>query len=172
DLLHISHAAVLAASDRHSAPFPFCGGRDGKGLLDSAKLIPPDRASRDRPPPKGVEVTGASCEPHAIALTREGGIIGGGLFVVPGIVSIMAMSYVYAAYGNVPVVYALFFGLKAAVLAIVLEATFRIGRRSLKSRLMIAIAAAAFVGIFFFGIPFPIIVLSAALIGFAAASIL
>src|SRR5262249_42577292 len=95
-----------------------------------------------------------------------------GLFVVPGIVSIMAMSYVYAAYGNVPVVSALFFGLKAAVLAIVLEATFRIGRRSLKSRLMIAIAAAAFVGIFFFGIPFPIIVLSAALIGFAAASIL
>src|SRR2546426_7875285 len=101
-----------------------------------------------------------------------GGIIAGGLFVVPGIVSIMALSYVYAAYGNVPLVSALFFGLKAAVLAIVLEAMFRIGRRSLKSRLMIAIAAAAFVGIFFFGIPFPIIVFGAALIGFAAASIL
>ncbi len=101
-----------------------------------------------------------------------GGIIAGGLFVVPGIVSIMALSYVYAAYGNVPLVAALFFGLKAAVLAIVLEAMFRIGRRSLKSRLMIAIAAAAFVGIFFFGVPFPIIVFGAALIGFAAASIL
>ena len=101
-----------------------------------------------------------------------GGIIAGGLFVVPGIVSIMALSYVYAAYGNVPLVSALFFGLKAAVLAIVLEAMFRIGKRSLKSRLMIAIAAAAFVGIFFFGIPFPVILFGAALIGFAAAAIL
>ena len=101
-----------------------------------------------------------------------GGIIAGGLFVVPGIVSIMALSYVYAAYGNVPLVAALFFGLKAAVLAIVLEAMFRIGRRSLRSRLMIALAAAAFVGIFFFAIPFPIIVFGAALIGFVAAWIL
>src|SRR6266700_1084836 len=101
-----------------------------------------------------------------------GGIIAGGLFVVPGIISIMALSYVYAAYGNVPLVAALFFGLKAAVLAIVLEAMFRIGRRSLKSRLMIALAVSAFIGIFFFGVPFPIIVFGAALIGFAAASIL
>src|SRR5438034_1064255 len=101
-----------------------------------------------------------------------GGIIAGGLFVVPGIVSIMGLSYVYAAYGNVPMVASLFFGLKAAVLAIVLEAMFRIGRRSLRSRLMIALAAAAFVGIFFFAIPFPIIVFGAALIGFVAASIL
>src|SRR6266545_373571 len=84
----------------------------------------------------------------------------------------MALSYVYAAYGNVPLVAALFFGLKAAVLAIVLEAMFRIGRRSLKSRLMIALAVSAFIGIFFFGVPFPIIVFGAALIGFAAASIL
>src|SRR6266498_3958158 len=70
-----------------------------------------------------------------------GGIIAGGLFVVPGIVSIMALSYVYAAYGNVPLVAALFFGLKAAVLAIVLEAMFRIGRRSLRSRLIIVFGA-------------------------------
>src|SRR5262249_46881857 len=53
-----------------------------------------------------------------------GGIIAGGLFIIPGIVAIMALSYVYAAYGNVPVIVALFFGLKAAVLAIVLEAVF------------------------------------------------
>jgi len=59
-----------------------------------------------------------------------GGIIAGGLFVVPGIIAIMALSYVYAAWGNVPVIVALFFGLKAAVLAIVLEAGFRIGRRA------------------------------------------
>src|SRR5947209_8538543 len=98
-----------------------------------------------------------------------GGIIAGGLFVVPGIISIMALSYIYAAFGNVPIIAALFFGLKAAVLAIVLEAVFRIGRRSLKNRTMIALAAAAFIGIFFFAIPFPFIVFGAAVIGFLGA---
>src|ERR1700716_161338 len=98
-----------------------------------------------------------------------GGIMAGGLFVVPGIISIMALSYVYAAYGNVPFVVALFFGLKAAVLAIVLEAVFRIGKRSLKNNGMISIAAAAFVGIFFLGISFPVIIFGAALIGFLGA---
>src|SRR3981189_2653466 len=88
-----------------------------------------------------------------------GGIIAGGLFVVPGMIAIMALSYVYAAYGNVPVIVALFFGLKAAVLAIVLEAVVRIGKRSLKNNAMLTLAAAAFVGIFFLGIPFPIIIL-------------
>src|SRR5436309_12395922 len=80
-----------------------------------------------------------------------GGIMAGVLFIIPGIIAIMALSYVYAAYGNVPIVTALFFGLKAAVLAIVLEAVFRIGRRSLKNNVMITLAAAAFVGIFFLG---------------------
>ena len=97
-----------------------------------------------------------------------GGIIAGGLFVVPGIISIMALSYVYAAWGNVPVIVALFFGLKAAVLAIVVEAVVRIGKRALKNDVMIALAAIAFVGIFFFNVPFPIIVFSAAIIGFVA----
>jgi chromate transporter len=98
-----------------------------------------------------------------------GGIVAGGLFIVPGIVAIMALSYIYAAYGNVPIVAALFFGLKAAVLAIVVEAVFRIGRRALKNNVMVMMAAAAFVGIFFFDVSFPIIVFSAALIGFAGA---
>jgi chromate transporter len=97
-----------------------------------------------------------------------GGIMAGGLFIIPGIIAIMALSYVYAAYGNVPVVTALFFGLKAAVLAIVLEAVSRIGKRALKNRLMVALAAIAFVAIFFFGVPFPIIIIAAALIGFVA----
>ncbi len=96
-----------------------------------------------------------------------GGIMAGGLFVVPGIVAIMALSYIYAAFGNVPLVTALFFGLKAAVLAIVLEAVFRIGKRSLKNRVMIALAALAFIGIFFLNVPFPVIVFGAALVGFA-----
>src|SRR5262249_34831069 len=98
-----------------------------------------------------------------------GGIMAGGLFVVPGIISIMALSYIYAGWGNVPIIVALFFGLKAAVLAIVLEAVFRIGKRSLKNNAMIALAAAAFVGIFFFNVPFPIIIFGAALIGFVGA---
>src|SRR5499425_1200295 len=98
-----------------------------------------------------------------------GGIMAGGLFVVPGIIAIMALSYIYAAYGNVPFVVALFFGLKAAVLAIVVEAVVRIGRRALKNKAMVALAAAAFVGIFFLSIPFPVIILAAALIGFVGA---
>ena len=78
----------------------------------------------------------------------------------------MALSWIYAALGNVGIVQGLFFGLKAAVLAVVLEAVVRIGRRALKNRVMIGIAAAAFVAIFAFNVPFPIIVLVAGLIGF------
>jgi len=98
-----------------------------------------------------------------------GAIIAGGLFVVPGIISILALSYVYAAYGNVPAVAALFFGLKAAVLAIVLQAVHRVGSRALKSRAMITLAALAFVGIFLLSVPFPLIVLAAGVVGFVGA---
>src|SRR6266700_1941021 len=98
-----------------------------------------------------------------------GAIVAGGLFVVPGIVSIMALSYVYAAFGSVPAVAALFFGLKAAVLAIVLQAVHRVGNRALKSRPMLVLAGLAFIGIFFIGVPFPLIVLAAAIIGFIGA---
>ena len=87
-----------------------------------------------------------------------GGLMAGGLFILPGVIAIMALSYVYAGYGNVPLIAALFFGLKAAVLAIVLEAVVRIGKRALKNNAMIALAAAAFVAIFFFDVPFPIII--------------
>ena len=94
-----------------------------------------------------------------------GGLIAGGLFILPGIICIMALSYVYALWGQVPVVTALLFGLKAAVLAIVIEAVIRIGKRALKSRALIALAAAAFIGIFFFAVPFPVIILAAGLLG-------
>jgi len=99
-----------------------------------------------------------------------GGLMAGGLFVVPGIVAIMGLSYIYAAFGNLPLVVALFFGLKAAVLAIVLEAVFRIGKRALKNNVLRALAAAAFVGIFFFDVPFPVIILGAGLIGLAGSA--
>jgi chromate transporter len=96
-----------------------------------------------------------------------GGIMAGGLFVLPGAVAIMALSYIYAGWGNLPLVVALFFGLKAAVLAIVLQAVMRVGRRALRNRVMLGIAAVAFVAIFFFGVPFPLIILIAGLAGYA-----
>ena len=95
-----------------------------------------------------------------------GGVMAGGLFVLPGMVAIMALSWIYVLFGHLGVVAALFFGLKSAVLAIVLEAVQRIGRRALKNGALRAIAAAAFVAIFFFGAPFPAIVIGAGLIGF------
>jgi chromate transporter len=95
-----------------------------------------------------------------------GGLVAGTLFVLPGLVAIMALSWLYAGLGDVPLVEALFFGLKAAVLAIVLEAVWRIGRRALRNRVMVMLAAAAFVAIFFFDVPFPLIILAAGLIGF------
>jgi chromate transporter len=96
----------------------------------------------------------------------KGGLVAGILFVLPGVIAIMALSLIYAVFGHVGLVQGLFFGLKAAVLAIVLEAVVRIGRRALKNNVMVAIAVAAFVAIFFLHVPFPLIVLSAALIGF------
>ncbi|ESW75451.1 hypothetical protein X772_32510 [Mesorhizobium sp. LSJC280B00] len=78
----------------------------------------------------------------------------------------MALSWIYAILGNVGAVQALFFGLKAAVLAIVLEAVIRVGKRALKNKVMIGLAAAAFIGLFLFHLPFPLIVLTAGVIGY------
>ena len=99
----------------------------------------------------------------------RGALIAGGLFILPGILAIMGLSWIYAVWGDVGFVAALFFGLKAAVLAIVLQAVVRVGRRALKNGAMRAIAAASFVAIFAFGAPFPLIVLAAALIGWMGA---
>ncbi len=95
-----------------------------------------------------------------------GGIVAGTLFVLPGAVVMLGLSLLYAGFGELALVEALFFGVKAAVLAVVIEAVLRIGGRALKSRLLVAIAVLAFVGIFFLAVPFPLIVLAAALIGF------
>jgi chromate transporter len=95
-----------------------------------------------------------------------GGLVAGILFVLPGFVSILCLSYIYAAYGSIGIVSGLFFGLKAAVLAVVVQAVIRIGSRALKNRAMIAIAIAAFVAIFFLHVPFPLIVLAAGIVGF------
>lgn len=95
-----------------------------------------------------------------------GGLVAGILFVLPGFVAILGLSYVYVAFGDVALIEGLFFGLKAAVLAVVIQAVFRIGSRALKNRLMIGIAAAAFVAIFFLRVPFPLIILAAGIVGY------
>jgi len=97
-----------------------------------------------------------------------GGLVAGALFVLPGFFAILALSFVYAAWHAVPAVDAAFFGLKAAVLAVVVEAVIRIGRRALKTRAHHVVAAAAFVAIFVFACPFPLIVAGAAIVGLLA----
>src|SRR5205823_9787711 len=90
-----------------------------------------------------------------------GGIVAGALFVIPSMFVLWGLSFIYAAYGNVPWIAAIFYGLKPAVFAIVAYAVLRIGRKALSNLVMWTIAAASFAGIFFFKVPFPVIVLSA-----------
>jgi chromate transporter len=94
-----------------------------------------------------------------------GGIVAGGLFVLPSLFILIALSWIYLAFGDVPVVAGIFYGIKPAVVAIVLHAAWRIGSRALKNAWLWAIAAAAFVAIFALDAPFPAIVAGAALIG-------
>jgi chromate transporter len=95
----------------------------------------------------------------------RGGLVAGGLFVLPGFVAILALSVLYVTFGHTAWLTAALYGLKPAVLAIVVEAVGRIGRRALHAPSQIAMAAAAFAAIFFFAVPFPLIVASAAVIG-------
>ncbi|RJG13963.1 chromate efflux transporter [Pseudomonas cavernicola] len=95
-----------------------------------------------------------------------GGVIAGVLFVLPSLFILIALSWVYIAFGDLPVVAGLFYGIKPAVTAIVVQAAHRIGSRALKNNLLWAIAAASFVAIFALNAPFPLIVLGAALLGY------
>jgi len=95
-----------------------------------------------------------------------GGIVAGALFVIPSTFVLWGLSYVYAGYGNIPWIAAVFYGLKPAVMAIVASAVIRIGNKALKNSVMWSLAALAFVAIFFFKVPFPLIVVGAGLIGF------
>ena len=95
-----------------------------------------------------------------------GGIVAGALFVVPSIFILWGLSYIYVAYGNLPWIAAIFYGLKPAVLAIVAAAVLRIGGRALKNEVMWALATAAFLAIFLLHVPFPLIIVCAAAIGF------
>ncbi|URM26775.1 chromate efflux transporter [Pseudomonas frederiksbergensis] len=95
-----------------------------------------------------------------------GGLIAGALFVLPSLFILIALSWVYIAFGEVPVVAGLFYGIKPAVTAIVVQAAHRIGSRALKNNWLWGIAAASFTAIFVFNVPFPLIVLGAAIIGY------
>ena len=99
----------------------------------------------------------------------RGGLVAGVLFVLPGLLSIMALSWIYALWGSVGAVSGLLFGLKAAVLGIVCQAVIRIGRRALGNRTRSALAVAAYLAFFLFNLPFPLVILVAGLIGFASA---
>src|SRR3954454_17865235 len=96
----------------------------------------------------------------------RGGLVAGILFVLPGALVMLGVSLLYALGQGIAAVDGALFGIKAAVLVIVVEALLRIGRRGLKTRLMLGVAAAAFIGIFFFALPFPLIVAGAGLVGY------
>lgn len=96
----------------------------------------------------------------------KGGLIAGGLFVLPGAAIVLGLSLIYAAFGQVPIVAALFTGVQAAVIAIVIEALIRVSKRALKTREAYVIAIAAFIALFFLDLPFPLIILAAGIWGF------
>lgn len=95
-----------------------------------------------------------------------GGVIAGALFVLPSLFILIALSWMYIAFGEVPAVAGIFYGIKPAVTAIVVQAAHRIGSRALKNNWLWAIAAASFTAIFALNVPFPLIVLGAAVIGY------
>src|SRR5687768_15393901 len=95
-----------------------------------------------------------------------GGIVAGALFVLPSLFILIALSWIYIAYGEAPLVEGMFYGIKPAVTAIVMHAAYRIGSRALKNALLWSIAAASFIASFVFDVPFPAIVLCAAIIGY------
>ena len=99
-----------------------------------------------------------------------GGLIAGGLFVLPGALVVLALAMVYAEFGDVPLVQAVFAGVQAAVAIIVIEALLRVGKRALKGRAALVIAALGFLALFAFNAPFPLVILAAGLWGFATAT--
>jgi chromate transporter len=98
-----------------------------------------------------------------------GGIVAGAFFILPSIFILLGLSYIYAVYGNLPIIVGVLNGFKPVVVAIVVEAIVKIGKRALKRKLHFVIAVLAFVAIYFLHVPFPLIVLVAGLVGFVAA---
>ena len=101
-----------------------------------------------------------------------GGLVAGAFFVIPSIFILLALSWIYAAFGNVPAVAAVLWGFKPIVVAIVVEAVIRIGKRALKNGLLVAIAAVAFLAMYALKVPFPVVILSAGVAGLLGARLL
>src|ERR1700737_4565806 len=178
----------LAAQDRHRAPsfgeafrfwlklgFISVGGPTGQIAIMQTELVEKKKWLSETPFLPALNfcmlLPGPEAQQLAIYIgwllhKIRGGIVAGALFVIPSIFVLWALSYIYAAFGNLPWIAAIFYGLKPAVTAIVLVAVIRIGRKALKNEVMWALAAIAFVAIYFFKMPFPAIVLGAGAIGF------
>lgn len=136
---------------------------DEKKWLDEAHYLSALSFCMLLPGPEAMQLaTYVGWRLHGLA----GGLAAGLLFVLPGALIVLALSMVYAAFGNIPLVEALFFGIKAAVLVIVIDALLRIAKRTLLLPAHWAIAALSFVAIFLFAAPFPLIVLAAAVFGY------
>lgn len=134
-----------------------------KGWLDERRFLNALSFCMLLPGPEAMQLaTYAGWRLHGIA----GGLVAGLLFVLPGALVVLALAYVYALFGEVPLVNALFLGIKAAVLVIVFEALLKVARRALTGADRYLLAGLAFVAIFFLALPFPLIVLAAALYGF------
>lgn len=99
----------------------------------------------------------------------KGGVVAGTLFIIPGFFVILALSASYALFQQADILTSLFYGIKAAVLAIVIEAVLRVSRRALRNGVMVALAAVAFIALFFFAVPFPLVVLTAGIVGYVGA---
>ena len=180
--------AQLAAQDRHRAPtfaeafrfwlklgFISFGGPTGQIAIMQSELVEKKKwISQSRflhalifcmllPGPEAIQL---AIYIGWLLHRTWGGIVAGAFFVIPSIFVLWTLSYIYAAFGNLPWIAAIFYGLKPAVTAIVLVAVIRLGRKALKNEVMWTLAALAFVAIYFFKVPFPAIVLSAGAIGF------
>ena len=139
---------------------------DEKKWIDEARFLHALNFSMLLPGPEATQLaTYVGWVLHGV----RGGLAAGILFVLPGALVMLGLSLLYALGRGVAAIDGALFGIKAAVLVIVIEALIRIGRRSLKTNLLAALATAGFVGIFFFALPFPAIVIGAALIGFFVA---
>jgi len=180
--------AQLAAQDRHRAPtfaeafrfwlklgFISFGGPTGQIAIMQSELVEKKKWISQSRFLHALNFCMLLPGPEAIQLAiyigwllhrTWGGIVAGAFFVIPSIFVLWALSYIYAAFGTLPWIAAIFYGLKPAVTAIVLVAVIRLGRKALKNEVMWTLAALAFVAIYFFKVPFPAIVLSAGAIGF------
>lgn len=135
---------------------------DEKRWLDEARFLHALNYCMLLPGPEAMQLaTYAGWLLHGV----RGGLVAGLLFVLPGAAVITGLSVIYLLFGNVTLVEGLLFGLRAAVLAIVLEALLRVSKRALKDGFSVAIAVAAFIAIAFMRLPFPLIILAAALVG-------